>query len=118
MSVLKERLLEQQNGAPARGASGLRASNELQEIKTRVHRILINKLDLSKLENADPDAVQKDVKKVIERILDDENAPLSRSEEHTSELQSLTNLVCRLLLEKKKKNMDKPNRHQTNTTAK
>src|SRR5437016_8381426 len=28
----------------------------------------------------------------------------ARSEEHTSELQSLTNLVCRLLLEKKKKN--------------
>src|ERR1019366_10328376 len=28
---------------------------------------------------------------------------LGRSEEHTSELQSLTNLVCRLLLEKKKK---------------
>src|SRR5437016_8694243 len=27
---------------------------------------------------------------------------LLRSEEHTSELQSLTNLVCRLLLEKKK----------------
>src|SRR5438093_12871233 len=27
---------------------------------------------------------------------------LARSEEHTSELQSLTNLVCRLLLEKKK----------------
>src|SRR5437016_8862588 len=28
--------------------------------------------------------------------------PSARSEEHTSELQSLTNLVCRLLLEKKK----------------
>ena len=29
-------------------------------------------------------------------------APIEhRSEEHTSELQSLTNLVCRLLLEKK-----------------
>src|SRR6266478_9520728 len=27
-----------------------------------------------------------------------------RSEEHTSELQSQSNLVCRLLLEKKKKN--------------
>src|SRR5437016_9359815 len=27
--------------------------------------------------------------------------PFYRSEEHTSELQSLTNLVCRLLLEKK-----------------
>src|SRR5688572_31333803 len=29
---------------------------------------------------------------------------LGRSEEHTSELQSQSNLVCRLLLEKKKKN--------------
>ena len=29
--------------------------------------------------------------------------PTIRSEEHTSELQSLVNLVCRLLLEKKKK---------------
>src|SRR2546430_12092149 len=28
----------------------------------------------------------------------------ARSEEHTSELQSQSNLVCRLLLEKKKKN--------------
>src|SRR5258706_7968853 len=30
-----------------------------------------------------------------------------RSEEHTSELQSLTNLVCRLLLEKKKKTIQR-----------
>src|SRR2546430_7926151 len=29
--------------------------------------------------------------------------PVLRSEEHTSELQSQSNLVCRLLLEKKKK---------------
>src|SRR5258706_10686433 len=34
---------------------------------------------------------------------------VARSEEHTSELQSLTNLVCRLLLEKKKKRLC-PNR--------
>src|SRR5256885_12843557 len=32
----------------------------------------------------------------------DRSAPLLRSEEHTSELQSPCNLVCRLLLEKKK----------------
>src|SRR2546425_8333180 len=31
---------------------------------------------------------------------------VSRSEEHTSELQSLAYLVCRLLLEKKKKKQD------------
>src|SRR5258708_15921043 len=32
------------------------------------------------------------------------SCPPSRSEEHTSELQSPDHLVCRLLLEKKKKN--------------
>src|SRR2546427_6761807 len=32
-----------------------------------------------------------------------EESQLPRSEEHTSELQSQSNLVCRLLLEKKKK---------------
>src|SRR2546427_3565077 len=37
----------------------------------------------------------------------------NRSEEHTSELQSQSNLVCRLLLEKKKKNINK-NDYQTN----
>src|SRR5262245_29897513 len=31
---------------------------------------------------------------------------MARSEEHTSELQSLRHLVCRLLLEKKKKKMN------------
>src|SRR2546426_5417365 len=33
----------------------------------------------------------------------------NRSEEHTSELQSPCNLVCRLLLEKKKKKINKTN---------
>src|SRR2546430_8592555 len=35
-------------------------------------------------------------------------AALDRSEEHTSELQSQSNLVCRLLLEKKKKTNQPP----------
>src|SRR5688572_31298319 len=35
---------------------------------------------------------------------------VSRSEEHTSELQSQSNLVCRLLLEKKKKKKNKENK--------
>src|SRR5438046_4822244 len=40
------------------------------------------------------------VRAYIEELLPD--VLEGRSEEHTSELQSLTNLVCRLLLEKKK----------------
>src|SRR5437016_12839961 len=41
------------------------------------------------------------VTKAIHNALQGDSRSL-RSEEHTSELQSLTNLVCRLLLEKKK----------------
>src|SRR5256885_4514360 len=39
---------------------------------------------------------------LVERLRDEEAADAIRSEEHTSELQSPCNLVCRLLLEKKK----------------
>src|SRR5437016_12081289 len=43
--------------------------------------------------------------------------PAYRSEEHTSELQSLTNLVCRLLLEKKKHIVSPPAGSLVCTTA-
>src|SRR5260370_5883826 len=36
------------------------------------------------------------------QVVDGVDSPPTRSEEHTSELQSHLNLVCRLLLEKKK----------------
>src|SRR5438270_7236888 len=42
--------------------------------------------------------------------------PSQRSEEHTSELQSQSNLVCRLLLEKKKKEQS-TKRKNPHTTA-
>src|SRR5260370_24945357 len=42
---------------------------------------------------------------------------LSRSEEHTSELQSHLNLVCRLLLEKKKKKTRTTNKLTTSFTS-
>src|SRR2546426_4990214 len=47
---------------------------------------------------------------------DDERQSYSRSEEHTSELQSPCNLVCRLLLEKKKKQIK--NEYYTLSTRK
>src|SRR5205814_10157382 len=40
-----------------------------------------------------------------------------RSEEHTSELQSLRHLVCRLLLEKKKKKKTKNTKEHKNTQS-
>src|SRR5437588_6617770 len=39
-----------------------------------------------------------------------------RSEEHTSELQSHSDLVCRLLLEKKKTKKNAKNKHKTQDT--
>src|SRR2546430_10971277 len=43
--------------------------------------------------------------RVEELVVGHAQRALERSEEHTSELQSQSNLVCRLLLEKKKKNV-------------
>src|SRR5690242_21298409 len=42
----------------------------------------------------------------VEVVVDRLRVDARRSEEHTSELQSHVNLVCRLLLEKKKKNKE------------
>src|SRR2546422_5113702 len=44
------------------------------------------------------------------------NFPVHRSEEHTSELQSRLHLVCRLLLEKKKKKRQPRPSKRLNTT--
>src|SRR5688572_31654106 len=53
----------------------------------------------------DLDAARADADQPLLRGLDP-HAVLLRSEEHTSELQSQSNLVCRLLLEKKNKNKE------------
>src|SRR5258706_6264477 len=49
--------------------------------------------------------------RLLQAVIEDENVFVVRSEEHTSELQSLTNLLCRLLLEKKKSNIAKHSTH-------
>src|SRR2546422_2300374 len=46
-----------------------------------------------------------------QRRADPDREADSRSEEHTSELQSRLHLVCRLLLEKKKKHRSEHSRH-------
>src|SRR5262249_61399532 len=48
-------------------------------------------------------AVDGEAQQLLDAFLVELERAALRSEEHTSELQSLTNLVCRLLLEKKKR---------------
>jgi pilus assembly protein CpaF len=75
MATLKSRLEKEQIiSFQRRGGAG---SNEYQELRERVHRILINKLDLAKLETTEPAVLQGEVKKIIEHILAEENVPLS-----------------------------------------
>src|SRR5256885_7384187 len=57
--------------------------------KTMTAEVIANELNL--------DLYKIDLSQVVSKYI-------GRSEEHTSELQSPCNLVCRLLLEKKKKN--------------
>src|SRR5688572_32685332 len=59
----------------------------------------------------DPDSVSQRFRRLVERT----GLPLIRfrSEEHTSELQSQSNLVCRLLLEKKKSKCKHPGPHSS-----
>src|SRR5260370_15413010 len=52
-------------------------------------------------------------RRCVERMLTVSATCAQRSEEHTSELQSHLNLVCRLLLEKKKKRTTKYSRKRS-----
>src|SRR2546425_6110326 len=54
----------------------------------------------------DPRDVLKEICSLLEGPVSAEGVAV-RSEEHTSELQSLAYLVCRLLLEKKKNNINR-----------
>jgi len=75
-STIQERI----NGGPGTRTTGGRESNELNEIKARIHRRLINKLDLTKLDGDDPVGIRTDVRRVIALLLDDETIPLNTSE--------------------------------------
>src|SRR5690554_211346 len=65
--------------------------------KTTLAKIIANTLERPFYTLSAVSSGVKDVREVIEK------AKKQRSEEHTSELQSRPHLVCRLLLEKKKK---------------
>src|SRR5205085_12636145 len=84
---------------PTRRSSDLAALRRRATIEAPTGRVRRRPEPVARKTNSIPDVRVK-----TRQISFFEKAWLARSEEHTSELQSQSNLVCRLLLEKKKKN--------------
>src|SRR5919205_3628351 len=83
---LRERLVREpaQNGAAyfGRGSeeAGAGGGNIYQEMKARLHRAIINRMDLTKLGQLDPELLHAEVSRLAEDLLAAENAPLSTTE--------------------------------------
>ncbi|HEV8371401.1 MAG TPA: CpaF family protein [Pyrinomonadaceae bacterium] len=79
--ALKERLIKDTiNGNGFGGAPLEQAPHTFQEIKSRLHRTLINRMDLTKLSSLTQEQVHAEVSRLAENVLAQESMPLSSSE--------------------------------------
>ena len=76
-------------------------------IKDEISNHLNTDLDLKKLDKVFQVIIKSAIFEFLYKPKISSKIIINRSEEHTSELQSLVNLVCRLLLEKKKQTQSK-----------
>src|SRR2546421_3227855 len=82
-------------------------------------RMLIAAVSTSRRNRLSPESAMScsvSPKEMPETLRTPTTRPAARSEEHTSELQSRSDLVCRLLLEKKKKQCISAIRRTSHTT--
>jgi pilus assembly protein CpaF len=78
--ALRERLIRE-TGIPGAGNGNDGTGQQgFQEMKSRLHRALINRMDLSKLAALTPDQVNAEVSRLAETVLAQEAMPLSTSE--------------------------------------
>src|SRR5262245_49600642 len=76
--ALRERLVKETtspSATPIRGEEN--RQDELQEMKARLHRLIINRMDLSKLDQLSPEQINAEVARLLKDILISEDAPLS-----------------------------------------
>ncbi len=80
--ALRERLIKETAFPGAGNGSGAEDSGQVsfQEMKSRLHRALINRMDLSKLAALTPEQVHAEVSRMAESVLAQEAMPLSSSE--------------------------------------
>src|SRR6266852_3493418 len=81
--ALRERLIRESPGFPQSGnGNGADAggAQSFQEMKSRLHRALINRMDLTKLAALSQDQVHAEVSRLAESVLAQEAMPLSTAE--------------------------------------
>jgi pilus assembly protein CpaF len=80
--ALRERLIKETGFPGAGNGSAAEGSGQVsfQEMKSRLHRALINRMDLSKLAALTPEQVHAEVSRMAESVLAQEAMPLSSSE--------------------------------------
>jgi pilus assembly protein CpaF len=76
--ALRERLIGNAN-TPGGGSDGT-GQHSFQEMKARLHRTLINRMDLTKLSSLTADQVHAEVSRLAETVLAQEAMPLSAAE--------------------------------------
>src|SRR6266853_6731652 len=65
---------------PRSAPMGRQAESQYAELKTRVHRQLIDRLDLDKLATIPAEVVRTEIARVVQRLIDEERTPLTRQE--------------------------------------
>ncbi len=79
--ALRERLIKETIPGSGSGGNGDGTGQPtFQEMKSRLHRTLINRMDLTKLTSLQPDQVHAEVSRLAESVLAQEAMPLSASE--------------------------------------
>src|SRR5213594_3515283 len=80
--ALRERYIRDKNGSGASPSleDVLYGNQQFQEMKARLHRAIISRMDLTKLNTLAPDRVAAEVSRLAEDLLSAENAALSMIE--------------------------------------
>jgi pilus assembly protein CpaF len=91
MSLLSKRLQKpvitntssKSNNSPSKntGDNGHETINTYQDLKSRIHRKLIDKLDLSNIDNFEEEQLRSEIGTIVEALVKTEGVPLNKDEE-------------------------------------
>ena len=78
--ALRERLIKDNGFSPVIGDDGVSNQQSFQDMKARLHRMLINRMDLTKMRMLEPEQLHEEVARLAASLLSQEETPLSTVE--------------------------------------